>query len=91
MRDTKIFTCLGESDKEKEREKEEGETEERKREERPAFRFSTQSFLSQDLIPRSAHHGVRRGEARVHVEGRAGRNVWARDDVRHRAWQGKTE
>ena len=59
------------TDKETKREKREGREKERQRREReewPAFRFSTQSFslslsLSQDSVPRSAHHGVRRGEA----------------------------
>ena len=77
-------------DKEKKREKErEGRRRDRGEKERRVARL--QIFISQDSVPRSAHHGVRRGEARVHVEGRAGRSVWARDDARHRACKGKTE
>ena len=84
-----------ERDKETEREEEwEGRRRDRGERERRVARlqiFSTEFSLSQDSVPCSAHHGVRRGEARVHVEGRAGRSVWARDDARHRACQGMTE
>ena len=54
----------------KERGKGEGETE--KRVVRLQF-FNTVFSLSftPNLVPRSAHHGVRRGEARLHVAGRA--------------------
>ena len=53
--------------------------------------FKTEFSLSQDSVLRSAHRGVRRGEARVHVEGRAGRSVSAGDDACHRACKGETE
>ena len=81
----------GQRDKERRREGE-GDSGEKERRVARFQIFNTEFFcLSQDSVPRSAHHGVRPGEARVHVEGRAGQKVWARDDARHRACKGKTE
>ena len=71
-------------DKERKRERGKGEGETERRAARLQI-FSTAFFLTLSLSrfgPRSAHHGVRRGEARVHVEGRAGPCVPWKDGMK---------